>query len=103
MLAVALRKDAEASYSRYLLHLQVVIVCCSRHRLSVVGFAGNTVRIYMLTDYRNLLYHARDATTLDHCISLLLLFGPCIIAKLSLKNKKRRRACVIVALLAGRQ
>ena len=53
LLAVAaFRKDAEASYSRYFLHLQVVIVCCSRHRLSVVGFAGNTVRIYMLTDYR---------------------------------------------------
>ena len=52
LLAVAFRKDAEASYSRYLLHLQVVIVCCSKHRLSVVGFAGNTVRIYMLTDYR---------------------------------------------------
>ena len=52
LLVVALRKDAEASYSRYPLHLQVAIVCCSRHRLSVVGFAGNTVRIYMLTDYR---------------------------------------------------
>ena len=36
LLAVAFRKDAEASYSRYLLHLQVVIVCYGRHRLSGV-------------------------------------------------------------------
>ena len=52
LFAVAFRKDAEASHSRYLLHLQVALVCCDRHRLSGVGFASNTVRTYMLTDYR---------------------------------------------------
>ena len=65
LLAVALRKDAEASYSRYLLHLQVVIVCCSRHRLSVVSFAGNTVRIIIHVDRLSIIYSTPTCTFLN--------------------------------------
>ena len=43
---------AGASGLLCLLHMQVAVVCCGRHRLSCVGFAGNSVRIYMLTEYR---------------------------------------------------
>ena len=35
-----------------LLYMQVAIVSSDRHRLSCVGFAGNSVRIYMMTEYR---------------------------------------------------
>ena len=52
LFVVAFRKDAGASGLLCLLHMQVAIVCCGRHRLSCVGFAGNSVRIYMLAEYR---------------------------------------------------
>ena len=63
MSTIAFKKDSEASYSRYFLHLQVAIVCCGRHRLSSVGFADDTVPIYMSTDYRRFTLVGRGPTS----------------------------------------
>ena len=52
LLAVAFWKDVAASCSHCLLHVQVAIVCCSKHSLSSVSCADNSSRKYILCVFR---------------------------------------------------
>ena len=65
----------------------MAIVCCGRHRLSSVGFADDTVPIYMSTDYRRFTLVGRGPTSASTGGRVSRIYKSC--CKLLLLNEDR--------------